>query len=65
MENNLLKTAKEKYPKGVLFLSATGALKSPMKIHSLRMSENYKDTIYDTEGGIVYDGTTKTWAKIC
>lgn len=62
---NLLRIAQQKYPKNTLFYSATGALKSPMKIHSLRMSENYKDTIYDTEGGVVYDGTTKTWAKLC
>jgi len=63
MENNLLKIAKEKYPKGSLFYSATNNIKSPMKVHALKLSENYKNTVVDVEGGVIYDG--KNWAKIC
>ena len=57
----LLKLAKEKFPKGSLFISATNNLKSPLKVHSLRMSENYKNTVVDIEGGVIF--TDNRWAK--
>lgn len=59
---DLLKLAKEKYPKNTLFLSATNNLKSPLKVHSLRMGEVIKDSIYNSEGGVIYDSKSKTWA---
>lgn len=62
---NLLKAAKEKYPRNTLFYSASGALKSPMKVHSLKESEVTKGSIYDSEGGVIYDSLNKTWAKLC
>lgn len=57
----LLKIAKEKYPKGSLFLSATNNLKSPLKVHSLRVAENYNNTVVDIEGGVIF--TEGVWAQ--
>jgi hypothetical protein len=62
MENTLLQQAKKLYPKGTLFMSASNNLKSPLRITGLRVSEIYKDTIVNSEFGIVYDGESKTWA---
>jgi len=60
--NTLLEQAREKFPKNTLFLSATGMIKSPMRIEGLRMSEQYKSTVVNTSGGIVYDGSSSSWA---
>lgn len=51
--NTLLKQAKERYPKGTMFLSATGNLKKPMLVNQLIVSENYTDTISNENGGII------------
>lgn len=61
--NNLLKQAKEKFPKGSLFYSASGLINSPIRVTSLRESENYKGVIVNSEGGVIYDGESKVWAK--
>lgn len=63
MENMLLTQARKLYPKGSFFLSASGVLKSPMKVHALKMAENYKNTVVDELGGVIYDGIDKVWAK--
>lgn len=60
MENTLLKEAKLKFPKGSLFYSATGNLKTPIRVTSLRVSENYKNTIVNAEFGVIY--TNNKWA---
>jgi hypothetical protein len=52
---DLLQQAKTLYPKGTLFMSASNNLKSPLRITGLRVSENYKNTIINIDGGIVYD----------
>jgi hypothetical protein len=36
----LLKQAKQNYPKGTLFLSATGKIKSPLKVTKLNISKS-------------------------
>ncbi len=61
MENTLLNKAKALYPKDTLFLSSTGNLKSPMRVSTLKESETYKGSIYNSEGGCIYDGLN--WAK--
>lgn len=58
----LLKEAKREYPTGTLFYSASGNLKSPIKVTGVRESLNYKNVITNSSGGILYDGNTKTWA---
>jgi len=55
---DILKIARQEYPKGTLFYSATGNLKSPLRVSSLQISEVYKGTIINTEGGIIYDNGT-------
>ena len=60
MENALLKEAKLKFPKGSLFYSATGLIKTPIRVTSLRVSENYKNTIVNAEYGVIY--TNNKWA---
>lgn len=62
MKNTLLDQAREKFPKDSLFLSATGMIKSPMRVEGLRMSEQYKSTVVNTSGGILFDGSTGKWA---
>jgi len=57
----LLKKCREEYPKNTLFYSATGNLKSPMRVSSLDISDVYKNTITNSEGGVVYDDGV--WAK--
>jgi hypothetical protein len=58
---HILKQAKTLYPTGTLFYSCSELLKSPLKVVKLKIAENYKDTIVNIEGGIVYsDGV---WAK--
>lgn len=59
----LLKEAKREYPVGTLFLSASGNLKSPIRVTGLRESLNYKNVIVNVSGGILYDSVLKTWAK--
>ena len=63
----ILKIAKKEYPKGTLFISATKQLKSPIKVGSLKISENYTRTITNDNGGIVAiaskDLKTITWAE--
>jgi hypothetical protein len=59
----LLKQARKEYPKGSLFISATNSLKTPFKVHSLKVSENYRNTIVDTEAGVIY--TNGIWAVKC
>lgn len=61
MENTILTQAKKLFPKGTVYYSATNNLKTPMKVHSLRMAENYKNTVVDSEGGCIY--TNGTWAR--
>jgi hypothetical protein len=58
----LLKDAEERYPYGTYFLSASGKLKSPLKVTKLKIAENYKNTIVETEGGIIY--TNGKWADL-
>lgn len=55
MESTLLQQAKKLYPKDTLFFSASGLIKSPLRITGLRVSENYKNTIVNVDGGLVYD----------
>lgn len=62
MKNTLLEQAREKFPKDTLFLSATGNLKKPLRVTALRMSEVFKNTVVNTEMGVVYDGSTGVWA---
>lgn len=58
---SLLKQAKNMYPNGTLFYSCSGLLQSPIRVIKLKMAENYKDTIVNIDGGIIYsDGV---WAK--
>lgn len=64
MENTLLNRARKEYPSGTIFISASGALKSPLKVASLKESENYKGVIHNTEGGIIYDGHGKWAVKV-
>lgn len=59
----ILEQARKEYPKGIHFISATNNLKTPLKIHSLRISENYKNTIVDTEAGVIY--SNGKWAIKC
>jgi len=54
--NTLLEQAREKFPKDTLFLSATGLLKSPMKVTILKLSEISKGVIVNDNGGVIYDG---------
>jgi hypothetical protein len=54
MENTLLNRARKEYPSGTTFISASGALKSPLKVASLKESEVYKGAIYNSEGGCIY-----------
>jgi hypothetical protein len=51
---HILKQAKILYPTGTLFYSCSELLKSPLKVVKLKVAENYKDTIVNIEGGIVY-----------
>lgn len=53
--NTLLEQAREKFPKDSLFLSATGNLKKPLRVSTLKMSEVFKNTVVNTEMGVVYD----------
>jgi hypothetical protein len=57
---NILKQAKALYPTGTLFYSCE-LIKSPLKVVKLKVAENYKDTIINIEGGIVY--SEGVWAK--
>lgn len=63
----LLKEAKSKYSKGDLFISASGILKSPLRVNELKISEIYPDTIVNEAGGVICqpDETTgiMVWAK--
>ena len=59
---NLLKQARKEYPSGTIFISASGLLKSPMRVSSVRLSDNYKNTVVNSEGGILFDGSTGKWA---
>lgn len=59
--NTLLKKAKELYTKNSLFYSASGLLNTPIRVSQLKLSEVYKDTIVNTEMGIIFsDGV---WAR--
>jgi hypothetical protein len=58
---NILKQAKALYPTGTLFYSCSELIKSPLKVVKLKVAENYKDTIINIEGGIVY--SEGVWAK--
>jgi len=61
MENTLLlKQARERFPKDTLFLSATGNLKKPLRVTALRMSEVFKNTVVNTEMGVIF--TEGVWA---
>lgn len=59
----ILEQARQKYPKGSHFKTVTNNIKSPLKVHSLKISENYKNTIVDTEAGVIY--TNGKWAELC
>jgi hypothetical protein len=61
MQESILTRAKREYPSGTIFISASGLLKSPMRVSSLKISENYKGVIHNSEGGIIYDGHGR-WA---
>lgn len=60
---DLLQQAKKLYPKDTLFFSASGLIKSPLRVTGLKLSEVYKNTIINSDGGILYDNDTQTWAK--
>lgn len=62
MENTFLKLARQKFPKGSYFLSASGRVKSPLKVTALRLSEITGD-IVEIEGGVVFDKELNTWAE--
>lgn len=57
MENikQTLKKCREEYPKNTLFYSATGNLKTPIRVSSLDISDVYKNTVVNSEGGVIYD----------
>ena len=57
----ILKQAREEYEWGSYFYTTTGAIKSPMKVTDLKISNNYPNSIVDSEGGVVYDNGV--WAK--
>jgi len=61
----ILKIAKKEYPKGTLFFSASGLIKNPLRVTGVRLSEIYKNTVVNSEGGIIYDNENKIWAKKC
>ena len=63
MKNQLLEQAKQLYPKNTLFLSASGNLHSPIRVTSIKLSEVYKDTIVNVDGGVIYDGENLIWAR--
>lgn len=63
MENTLLKQAREIYPIGSLFLSSTGLLKTPIRVTGLKLSDNYKNVVVNTSGGVLFDGENKIWAE--
>lgn len=58
---DIIKQAREEYPKNTLFYSATGNLKAPIKVTSLLISEVYKNTIVNQDGGVIFDNGI--WAK--
>ncbi len=60
----LLNKARQEYPIGTVFISASGLLKTPLKVSSLKESENYKGVIHNAEGGIIYDGHGKWAVKV-
>lgn len=60
---SILTRAKKEYPTGTIFISASGLLKSPMRVSSVRLSDNYKNTVVNSEGGVIYDNDSKTWAQ--
>lgn len=51
--NTLLNEAKKKFKNGDLFLSATKAVKSPLRVGTLLVAENYPETIINSEGGVI------------
>jgi hypothetical protein len=51
--SSLLKEAKEKFKKGDLFLSATGSIKSPMRVNELKVSLIHSNTIFNESGGVI------------
>lgn len=63
----ILKIAKKEYPRNSLFISASKLLKSPIRVGSLKISENYERTITNDAGGIIAiaskDLKTITWAE--
>ncbi len=62
MKDTLLQQAQERYKRGDQFLSATGNLKKPLTVTTPKMSEIYKNTIVDSDAGVLY--TEGVWAKI-
>lgn len=58
--NTLLEQARQKFPKNSLFYSATNNLKTPIRIGTLKMSEVFKNTVVNSEMGVVY--TEGVWA---
>ncbi len=64
--NKKLKIARKEYPKGTLFLSATGNLTAPISVNLLKISESYNNTISNESGGIIYmedENGAEIWAK--
>lgn len=59
---NILKTARQNYPKNSYFYTTTKKIKSPLKVTSLRVSEITGD-IVESEGGVIYDKEADTWAE--
>jgi len=57
----MLKQARESYKKNTYFLSATGKIKTPLKITHLIKSELTGD-ILEVTGGVIYCNETDTWA---
>lgn len=51
--NTLLNTAKNKFKKGDLFLSATGNIKAPLVVNNLLVAQNYPSTIVNENGGVI------------
>lgn len=61
MKNQLLEQAKQLYPKDTLFFSSTGLISSPIRVVSLKLSEVYKDTIVNVDGGVIF--SEGIWAR--
>lgn len=61
---NKLKQARQQYPQGTLFYSATENLKSICQVVGRLYYSEENRAIYSIDGmGVIYDADTDTWAK--